>query len=212
VTTRLPCCATWDANQVIAETPLMRAVLDGYPVTEGHALVYPRRHIESFVQLNDPEILDLHRLIRRVCQNSNAFDHTIAVNDGQLAGRTVPHLHVHVIPRRAGDVADPRGGVRRLLIRDPGSDPWLSGKIGPETHPASTQTAEKPSAGMAGRVEAPTGLLRRFRVYAVPLARGSETLGITHDDCPGQWTAEMDDFSAFAELVQRASEHAEVCR
>jgi diadenosine tetraphosphate (Ap4A) HIT family hydrolase len=124
--TRLPCCATWDDCELIAETTSMRAVLDAYPVAEGHSLIIPKRHVESFTQLTDPEVLELHRLIRRVCQHSVAFDHTIAVNDGSLAGRTVPHLHVHVIPRRAGDVADPRGGVRRLMIPDPSQDPWLT--------------------------------------------------------------------------------------
>lgn len=51
----------------------------------------------------------------------------------------------------------------------------------------------------------------RFRVYAVPRSRGSETLGITHDDCPGQWHAEVDDFTGLDELCQRAREHVEVC-
>jgi diadenosine tetraphosphate (Ap4A) HIT family hydrolase len=123
--TRLPCCATWDDNEPIAETQLMRAVLDAYPVTDGHALIYPKRHIESFTQLFGPDLLDLHHLIRRVCQRSATFDHTIAVNDGPNAGRTVPHLHVHVIPRRPGDVPDPRGGVRQLLV-PVGQDPWIN--------------------------------------------------------------------------------------
>jgi len=53
----------------------------------------------------------------------------------------------------------------------------------------------------------------RFRIYALPFAhRGAEALGITHDECPTRWHAEVDDFSALAELVQRADEHTEVCR
>jgi diadenosine tetraphosphate (Ap4A) HIT family hydrolase len=124
----LPCCATWDDNPVIAETPLMRAVLDGYPVTEGHALVYPKRHVDRLYELTGQEMADAFYLIE-CAQNARvaggAEDFTIAVNDGPLAGRTVPHLHVHVIPRRAGDVADPRGGVRRLLL-DAADDPWTN--------------------------------------------------------------------------------------
>lgn len=54
--------------------------------------------------------------------------------------------------------------------------------------------------------------MQRFRIYAVPLARGGETLGITHDECPARWWAQVDDFTSLAELVQRADEHTEVCR
>lgn len=124
--TRLPCCSTWDGNTVIAETPLMRAVLDAYPVADGHALVIPKRCIETFSDLNPAELVDLGQLIWRAQLASRAFDWTIGVNDGEAAGRTVPHLHVHVIPRRQGDVPDPRGGVRRLLVPDVGQDSWIN--------------------------------------------------------------------------------------
>lgn len=120
----MACCSTWDANPLIAETPLMRAVLDGYPVAEGHALVIPKRHVEAFSELSPAELVDLGRLVSRAQLASQAHDWTIAVNDGTLAGRTVPHLHVHVIPRRLGDVPDPRGGIRRLILGD-NPDPWL---------------------------------------------------------------------------------------
>lgn len=119
------CCTTWDANQVIAETRRMRAVLDAYPVVPGHVLVYPTRHVEWFDELRPTEALDLHRLVAEV-QRRTITSWTIGINDGPAAGRTVSHLHVHVIPRRLGDVPDPRGGVRRLLIPDPASDPWIS--------------------------------------------------------------------------------------
>lgn len=119
-----PCCSTWDTNPLIAETPLMRAVLDGYPVAEGHALVFPKRHVERFSDLDPAELVELGQLVGCVQFASRAHDWTVAVNDGVLAGRTVPHLHVHVIPRRRGDVADPRGGVRRLILGDR-PDPWL---------------------------------------------------------------------------------------
>lgn len=126
MTARRPCCATWDDNQVIAETPLMRAVHDGHPVVPGHALIYPTRHVDRLEELRTVELIDLRELVSVVQQRSDADDFTIAVNDGELAGRTVPHLHVHVIPRRAGDVADPRGGVRRLLVPDVADDTWIT--------------------------------------------------------------------------------------
>lgn len=121
-----PCCATWDANPLIAETPLMHARLDGYPVTPGHALIIPKRHAESLLDLTTGELLDLRSLIAHLCWASDAADFTIGVNDGPAAGRTVHHLHVHVIPRRPGDVADPRGGIRRVLIPDVTADPWIN--------------------------------------------------------------------------------------
>lgn len=123
----LPCCATWDDNGVIAETPLMRAVLDAYPVTDGHVLIVPKRHVVRFVDLTTDEILEMFDLIEGTVRTiiTDTADFTIAVNDGPAAGRTVPHLHVHVIPRRAGDVADPRGGVRQLLV-PAGQDPWIN--------------------------------------------------------------------------------------
>ena len=120
------CCTTWDANTVIAETPLMRAVLDAHPVTEGHALIVPRRHVNRPTELTGPELFALFNLLDYVRIASDADDFTIGINDGELAGRTVPHLHIHVIPRRAGDVPDPRGGVRRLLIPDVAADPWIT--------------------------------------------------------------------------------------
>lgn len=138
--TTLPCCATWDDNQVIAQTPLMRAVHDGHPVTEGHALVYPRRHVDRLTDLWINEMQELVYLITHVQRLSPVADFTIGINDGELAGRTVPHLHVHVIPRRHGDVADPRGGIRRLLL-DAADDPWINPIAGypplQETHPGS---------------------------------------------------------------------------
>lgn len=120
----MDCCRTWDDNVLIAATPLMRLVFDAYPVAPGHALVYPIRHVDRLAELTTYERLDLLHLV--ALAQDYLTDHTIAVNDGPAAGRTVPHLHVHVIPRRAGDVADPRGGVRQLFVR-PGDDPWLNG-------------------------------------------------------------------------------------
>lgn len=122
--TRLPCCATWDANQVIAETPLMRAVLDGYPVVPGHALVYPVRHVDRFTMLRPQELIDLGYLVTCIKLMGDTGDLTIAVNDGPATGRTVPHLHVHVIPVR-GDQALPAGGVRGLFVA-PAEDPWIN--------------------------------------------------------------------------------------
>lgn len=123
-----PCCSTWDGNPLLGETALAHARLDGYPVTPGHALVIPKLHRVSFAALTTPELLDMRDLIADACQASDADSFTIGINDGATAGRTVDHLHIHVIPRRPGDVPDPRGGVRRVLIPDSAADPWITGE------------------------------------------------------------------------------------
>ena len=95
------------------------AFADGYPVAAGHTLVVPRRHAASVFDLAAEESAALWALVAavrtRLAASTGADGFTIGVNDGPAAGQTVPHAHVHVIPRRAGDVGDPRGGVRWVL-------------------------------------------------------------------------------------------------
>ena len=96
-----------------------RAFPDAYPVTEGHTLVVPVRHVESVFELPAEELADLWRLVAEVRLELSASyrpdGFTIGVNDGAAAGQTIPHAHVHVIPRRRGDVPDPRGGLRWVI-------------------------------------------------------------------------------------------------
>lgn len=92
---------------------------DRYPVSEGHLLVIPRRHVESFAELSLLESQSLGAALNEAIElvkakvSLNAVN--IGINDGRAAGQTVPHLHVHVIPRRTGDVDDPSGGVRGVI-------------------------------------------------------------------------------------------------
>jgi diadenosine tetraphosphate (Ap4A) HIT family hydrolase len=116
----LTCCSTWDDNQVIAENETMRLVRDGFPVRPGHSLVIPRRHVVRYADLTDQEALDLHRLIRL----SPLCDLMISINDGRAAGRTISHLHVHVIPILDDDPL-PAGGIRGLFVPT-GRDPYLN--------------------------------------------------------------------------------------
>lgn len=109
----LPAARRWLANDVGL------AFFDGYPITEGHALVIPQRHVASIFDLPAVEQAGLWRLVGQVRDElraklgPDAFN--IGINDGIAAGQTVPHAHIHVIPRRTGDVADPRGGVRWIV-------------------------------------------------------------------------------------------------
>jgi diadenosine tetraphosphate (Ap4A) HIT family hydrolase len=94
-------------------------VRDAYPVSPGHTLVIPRRHIGSFFDLIPEERTDLLALLDEARKGIDAEfapqAYNIGINDGPAAGQTVPHLHIHLIPRYDGDRPDPRGGVRWLF-------------------------------------------------------------------------------------------------
>ena len=102
---------------VIWENEYVRAMLDGFPVTEGHCLIAPRRHIERFDELTDIERAELMKAVAQVWPSVRglATDFNLGMNDGRLAGQTVPHVHLHLIPRRFGDIHDPTGGVRGVI-------------------------------------------------------------------------------------------------
>jgi diadenosine tetraphosphate (Ap4A) HIT family hydrolase len=91
-----------------------RVVHDGFPVSTEHVLVVPKRHVQYLGDLSEAEYIDLWSLVRRVRGMFKA-DMNIGVNDGPIAGQTVPHAHVHLIGRHEGDVPDPRGGVRWVI-------------------------------------------------------------------------------------------------
>jgi diadenosine tetraphosphate (Ap4A) HIT family hydrolase len=101
------------------EVDLWAAFRDGYPKAEGHTLVIPKRHTASLFDLPDEEQASLGRLVAlirtKLAAELRPDGFKIGVNDGPAAGQTVPHARGHVIPRRAGDVPDPRGGVRWVI-------------------------------------------------------------------------------------------------
>ncbi len=108
-----------DSTLVLRESEHAFALQDAFPVAPGHTLVVPRRHVASFFDLDPLEQADLLNLLIAV-RNELAEQHrpdafNLGLNDGEAAGQTIPHCHWHVIPRQAGDVADPRGGVRWVL-------------------------------------------------------------------------------------------------
>lgn len=109
----------------IGETDTTFAILDPFPVTEGHALIIPKRHIGSLFETTAEERDDLFQLlestkgqIEQACRENNKplpEGYNIGINNGPTAGQTVPHLHIHLIPRRTGDMDDPTGGVRGVI-------------------------------------------------------------------------------------------------
>lgn len=120
MTTSKPCIfCSLPESSVIDQNDLAFAVRDIAPVNPGHTLLIPRRHVSSYFDLTDEEILALMALMRRAKQTLDEEfspdDYNIGVNDGPLAGQTVPHVHIHVMPRYRNDVDDIRGGVRNII-------------------------------------------------------------------------------------------------
>jgi len=108
-----------EVARIHLENNVAAAFLDAFPITTGHTLIVPKRHVVSVFDLSEEELAAVWRLVALVRAQlldelkPNGFN--VGINDGQAAGQTVMHAHVHVIPRRQGDVADPRGGVRRIV-------------------------------------------------------------------------------------------------
>lgn len=116
--TQCPFCSL-PPTRIVRANDLALVVRDAYPVAPGHTLIIPRRHAGSFFELRDAEqqaMLDLLRLAQAELQDEFAPDgYTVGINDGAAAGQTVPHVHLHLIPRRHGDVEDARGGIRWVV-------------------------------------------------------------------------------------------------
>jgi superfamily II DNA or RNA helicase/diadenosine tetraphosphate (Ap4A) HIT family hydrolase/HKD family nuclease len=116
--TECPFCHPADAR-IFYRDALVLGLWDAYPVTPGHALLIPTRHVSTWFEATMEERVALLRGIdvarAAIDSGFGADGYNIGINSGESAGQTVFHLHVHLIPRRRGDVADPRGGVRYVI-------------------------------------------------------------------------------------------------
>ena len=114
-----PFCKVELEREIIASSPLSVAFFDGFPVSPGHALIIPKRHVSSFFDLSQEERQDLLNLADSVKQIVEERYHpdgyNIGVNVGEAAGQSIFHVHMHLIPRYQGDVPNPRGGVRGVI-------------------------------------------------------------------------------------------------
>lgn len=112
-------CPFCDKANYEREGDLVFTKTDSYPVSKGHTLVIPKRHISSYFECTDDERLELWSLVEQVkTLLESEFEpdgFNIGINIGAAAGQTVPHMHIHVIPRYSGDMDDPRGGVRGVI-------------------------------------------------------------------------------------------------
>src|SRR5262245_42755182 len=116
--TDCPFCAL-PAERVLHANAQAVAVADTFPVSAGHTLIIPRRHVSSYFELTKEEASAVHELLRRMKDllgtSLEPGGYNIGINGGAVSGQTVAHVHVHLIPRYAGDVADPVGGVRNII-------------------------------------------------------------------------------------------------
>lgn len=105
--------------RIRGENDLAVWIRDAFPVSLGHSLIIPKRHIGSFFEATEEERSALMALVEQAKEVAGTEfgpdGYNIGINDGQAAGQTVPHLHIHLIPRFKGDQPDPRGGVRWLF-------------------------------------------------------------------------------------------------
>ncbi len=106
-------------RDILYENELVYAIYDAYPVSKGHALIIPKRHVETYFDMNGDELSATHQALVTLKERIDALygpdGYNIGVNAGEAAGQTIFHLHIHLIPRYKGDVQKPRGGVRGVI-------------------------------------------------------------------------------------------------
>jgi diadenosine tetraphosphate (Ap4A) HIT family hydrolase len=114
-------CAFCITNQeVVFDHPLAFVIKDKFEVTKGHHLIIPKRHFANYFELKSAELLAINSLINQIREKLLLEDTTIegfniGINQGVIAGQTIMHAHVHIIPRRKDDVSNPRGGIRNVI-------------------------------------------------------------------------------------------------
>jgi len=112
-------CKSKSSPRLMFEGKYGFAVWDRHPVSAGHFLVVPHRHFSDYFDINDEEREELWLLVARgkavADEKYHPDGYNIGINVGKWAGQSIPHLHIHVIPRYAGDVENPKGGVRGVV-------------------------------------------------------------------------------------------------
>ncbi len=106
-------------REILAENAHGLAFFDSFPVSRGHALIVPKRHVMTIFEMSEAEHADCFRLILALRElllaKYSPHGFNVGANCGEAAGQSVWHAHIHVIPRYQGDVANPRGGVRGVV-------------------------------------------------------------------------------------------------
>ena len=107
-------------SDLVKENDLAYASYDSYPVSEGHCLIIPKRHVKDFFDLSNDEIIACNDLIKEIKNEIIKKDNSVkgfnvGSNAGKISGQSILHCHIHLIPRRPGDVENPQGGVRSVI-------------------------------------------------------------------------------------------------
>lgn len=106
-------------SELIIENELVYAVYDNFPVSDGHVLVIPKRHTENYFELTVEEQIACFYIVNKVKtvldKKYSPDGYNVGININKIAGQTIPHVHVHLIPRYKNDVEDPIGGVRNVI-------------------------------------------------------------------------------------------------
>ena len=116
-----PClfCSTKNED-IIEENEFAYATFDSYPVSSHHSLIIPKRHVKEYFELSEEELTGCNQLVKivkiKVENNDKSIKgFNIGINSGKEAGQSIMHCHIHLIPRREGDVENPQGGVRGVI-------------------------------------------------------------------------------------------------
>ena len=105
---------------LVKENELAYASYDSYPVSELHCLIIPKRHVNNYFDLTNKEVIACNDLIKDIkkeieVKDSSVKGFNIGTNSGKVSGQSILHCHIHLIPRRVGDVENPQGGVRSVI-------------------------------------------------------------------------------------------------
>ena len=108
-----------EKRERLIENDIGFVIFDGFPVSEGHCLIVPHRVYSNYFDSTQEEIIGLQTLVVEtktlIDKRFNPDGYNVGINCGEMSGQTVPHVHIHLIPRYGGDVVDPRGGVRGVI-------------------------------------------------------------------------------------------------
>ena len=107
-------------SDLAKENNLAYASYDSYPVSDMHCLIIPKRHVQNYFDLTNEEVIACNNLIKEIKIEIESKDNkvkgfNVGTNSGSVAGQTIMHCHIHLIPRREGDVKNPQGGVRSVI-------------------------------------------------------------------------------------------------
>lgn len=108
------------ADPILLENRYAFVIRDSFPASPGHSLIIPKRHIAAYFELSERELLSCHQLLVATKEDildsyKKVTDFNVGINIGADAGQSIPHCHIHLIPRRKGDVDNPQGGVRHVI-------------------------------------------------------------------------------------------------